>query len=119
MIPGIKCKTITKDIRFLPKTELCAGRKYIQRIDAYTYKRQGTLQNPMINQVQHQNQVNDTKIKYGKIESCVGDSGGPLWKWMGESKPKATVPHLHFFKFKQFNFANRWINRRRQFHVTT
>ena len=85
MIPGNKCKTITNDNRFLPKKELCAGKKYIERIDAYTYNHQDAL----FKQVKLKNQVNDTKINYGKIDSCVGDSGGPLWKWMGESKPKA------------------------------
>ena len=85
MIPGNKCNIFTKDIGFLPKTELCAGKKYIERIDTYTYNQQDAL----FKRVKLKNQVNDTKIKYGKIDSCVGDSGGPLWKWMGESKPKA------------------------------
>ena len=85
MIPGNKCNLFTKDIGFLPKTELCAGKKYIERIDTYTYNQQDAL----FKRVKLKNQVNDTKIKYGKIDSCVGDSGGPLWKWMGESKPKA------------------------------
>ena len=102
MIPGNKCNTFTKDIGFLPKRELCAGKKYIERIDAYTYNQQDAL----FKRVKLKNQVNDTKIKYGKIDSCVGDSGGPLWKWMGESKPKAKVPHLQFFKFIGFKIAN-------------
>ena len=94
LIPGNKCKTVTKDVGFLPRTELCAGKKYIQRIDTYTYNHQDKL----FKRVQHKNQVNDTQIKYGKIDSCVGDSGGPLWKWMGESNPKAKVPYLLFLK---------------------
>ena len=97
MIPGNKCKTVTKDIGFLPKTELCAGKKYTQRIDAYTYNHRDAL----FKQIKLKNQVNDTHIKYGKIDSCVGDSGGPLWKWMGEDNPKATVPYLHIFEFKR------------------
>ena len=96
MIPGNKCKTITNDHRFLPKKELCAGKKYIQRIDAYTYNHQDVL----FKQVKLKNQANNTQIKYGKIDSCVGDSGGPLWKWMGESKPKVKFQYLYFFKSK-------------------
>ena len=24
-------------------------------------------------------------------DACIGDSGGPLWKWMGKENPKATI----------------------------
>ena len=27
----------------------------------------------------------------GESDSCEGDSGGPLWKWMGKSKPRAVI----------------------------
>ena len=33
----------------------------------------------------------DQEVRYGKSDTCMGDSGGPLWKWMGKSNPKAII----------------------------
>jgi hypothetical protein len=93
---------------FLPKREICAAKRYIQRIDAYIHYYRGKRKKPRANlkcpfcprfrQVKSANRVKDKEIRYGNSDSCVGDSGGPLWKWMGATNPKATVTHLHFFE---------------------
>ena len=91
---------------FLPKREICAAKRYIQKIGTYIYYYKGKRKTPRANKRcpfcptfqkdKLANRVKDVEIRYGKNDSCVGDSGGPLWKWMGTSNPKATVPHLHF-----------------------
>ena len=95
---------------FLPKQEICAAKKYIQRIDSYIHYYRGRRKKPRANpkcpfcprfrQVKLANRVKDKEIRYGNSDFCVGDSGGPLWKWMGATNPKATVTHLHFFKLQ-------------------
>ena len=87
---------------FLPEREICAASKYIRRIDAYIDYNRGnqTSKNGRFHRVELTNGVNDTEVKYRKTD-CSGDSGGPLWKWMGKSNPMATVSHLHILlKFK-------------------
>ena len=94
---------------FLPNREMCAASRYIRRIDAYIHYYKGKRKKPRANpkcpfcprfrRVKLDKRVKDKEIKYGKTDSCSGDSGGPLWKWMGKTKPKATVMHLHFLEF--------------------
>jgi hypothetical protein len=106
LIPGNECKKYhTKSMGFLPSRELCAANKYIRRIDRYEYYKYLKRKKPRANQkcpfcprfrrLKLANRVKDKEIKYGETDSCSGDSGGPLWKWMGKSNQKATVPHLH------------------------
>ena len=87
---------------FLPKREICAANKYIRRIDAYIHYYRGKRKKPRANpkcpfcprfrRVKLANRVKDKEIKYGKTDSCSGDSGGPLWKWMGKVNTKANSP---------------------------
>jgi secreted trypsin-like serine protease len=30
-------------------------------------------------------------LRLSPQDACTGDSGGPLWKWMGRETPKATI----------------------------
>ena len=91
---------------FLPKLEICAARRHVQRIDAYIHYYKGKRKKPRANPKCplcprfRQVRVKDKEYRYSNSDSCVGDSGGPLWKWMGKTKPKATVTHLHFFKLQ-------------------
>ena len=82
-------------MEFLPEKEICAASKHIRRIVAYTYSKKPPKYGKF-RRVELPNGVNDTEVKYKKTD-CSGDSGGPLWKWMGKSNPMATVSHLHFF----------------------
>ena len=109
LVPAKECKKFTKDMGFLPKREICAASRYIRRIDAYIHYYRGKRKKPRANakcpycprfrRVKLEKRVKDEEIRYGKTDSCSGDSGGPLWKWMGKTNPKATVMHLHFLEF--------------------
>ena len=33
----------------------------------------------------------DRETKYGETDSCQGDSGAPLWKWIGKSRSYAVM----------------------------
>ena len=33
----------------------------------------------------------DYEVRYGETDSCTGDSGAPLWKWVGKSQPRAFI----------------------------
>ena len=97
---------MTNGMGFLPNREICAASKYIPRIDAYIlyYRSKKPRANrkcpfcPRFRQAKLANRVRDKKIRYGKTDSCVGDSGGPLWKWMGKTNPKANSPTFTFFE---------------------
>ena len=92
-------------MEFLPKREICAANKYIQRIDAYIHNHRGKRTKPRANKkcpycpkFRQVKPVIDEVIRFGTTDSCVGDSGGPLWKWMGKTNKKAKFTHLHFIK---------------------
>ena len=88
---------------FLPNREICAASKYIRRIDAYIHYFRGKRKKPRANpkcpycprfrQNKLANRAKDNEIRYGKTDSCVGDSGGPLWKWIGKSPEQKVPPH--------------------------
>ena len=98
---------------FLPKREICAANKYIRRIDAYIHYYGGKRKKPRANKncpfcpkfrrVKSEKRVRDEEIRYGKTDSCSGDSGGPLWKWMGKKSPKAQL-HIYIFKNSNSNY---------------
>ena len=100
-------------MEFLPKLEICAAKRYIQRIDTYIHYYRGKRKKPRANpkcpfcprfrQVKRANGVKDKEIRYGKTDSCVGDSGGPLWKWMGKTNPKANSPTFTFLRIQNSN----------------
>ena len=103
LIPGNKCKKMFKklgDVGFLPRRELCAAKKYIRYIDAYIYSRRREKPEasprcpfcPKFRKLKRKQEDKDQEIKYGRTGDCKGDSGGPLWKWIGKKTPKATVP---------------------------
>ena len=87
---------------YLPKKELCAGHKIYRRIDGYKYyKRASTPRKnrrcplcPKFKRVRLAKRFQEKEVKYGQTDSCTGDSGGPLWKWIGKKKPRARVIHL-------------------------
>ena len=99
LVPAKECKKFTKGMGFKPNREICAANKYIRRIDAYIHYYRGKRKKPKANkncpfcpkfrQVKPEKRVRDEEIRYGKTDSCSGDSGGPLWKWMGKKSPKA------------------------------
>jgi hypothetical protein len=104
LVPSKECKEYTKGMGFLPKLEICTTKRHVQRIDAYIHYYRGKRKKPRANPKCplcprfRQVRVKDKEYRYSNSDSCVGDSGGPLWKWMGATNPKATVTHLHFFE---------------------
>ena len=103
---------------FLPNREICAASKYILRIDAYIlyYRSKKPRANrkcpfcPRFRRAKLANRVKDKKIRYGKTDSCVGDSGGPLWKWMGKTNPKANSPTFTFLRIQNSNTKHLFLN---------
>ena len=99
LIPAKECKEYSEGLGFLPKREICAASRYTRRIDAYIHYYRGKRKKPRANRkcpfcprfrrLKLANRVKDKEIKYGKTDSCSGDSGGPLWKWMGKVNTKA------------------------------
>ena len=90
-------------MKYLPDKELCAGHKVYRRIDAYkyykNYKRPKSNRRcpycPEFRRVTVSKHRWNMEVKYGQTDSCTGDSGGPLWKWMRQNnKKKARTIHL-------------------------
>ena len=103
LVPSEECKKIQhKNVKYVPKKELCAGNRFFRRIDAYRYypKSHRPKANkycpycPEFQRVKLADRKEDTEVKYGLTDACGGDSGGPLWKWMGKKKPRARFLHL-------------------------
>ena len=96
---------------FLPSREICAARRHIQKIDAYIHYFRGKRKKPRANQKcpycprfrRVKLAKRDKEIRYGKTDFCVGDSGGPLWKWMGKTNPKADSPTFTFLRIQNSN----------------
>ena len=97
-------------MNYLPKKELCAGHKVFRRIDGYKYYKNYRTPKPNkrcpycpeFRRVKLSNRVRDMEVKYGQADSCTGDSGGPLWKWMKvNNKKKASI--IHLFSFPEIN----------------
>ena len=86
---------------FLPNREICAASKYIRRIDAYIHYYRS--KKPRFRRAKLANRLKDKKVRYGKTDACVGDSGGPLWKWMGKTNPKANSPTFTFLRIQNSN----------------
>ena len=99
---------------FLPNQEICAASRYIRKIDAYIHYYRGKRKKPRANpkcpycprfrQVKLDKRVKDEEIIYRKTDSCIGNSGGPLWKWMGRTKPKANIYIFENSNFKHLVF---------------
>ena len=104
LIPSKECaKLQAKEMDYLPTKELCAGNKFYRRIDAYKYYKNKRMPRsnrycpycPEFQRVRLSNRIWDKEIKFGQTDSCMGDSGGPLWKWMKvKKKKKARIMHL-------------------------
>jgi secreted trypsin-like serine protease len=62
--------------------ELCAGKRVYRRIDAYRRYRTKKKKHSKFVRVPIKDRKIDKQTRYGGRDSCSGDSGGPLWKWM-------------------------------------
>ena len=103
LIPSEECKKIQlKTLKYVPKKELCAGNRFYRRIDAYRYYPNSKRPKankwcpycPKFQRVKLADRKEDAKVRYGLTDACGGDSGGPLWKWMGKKKPRVRFLHL-------------------------
>ena len=113
LIPTKECKRFTEGLGFLPKREICAASRYIRRIDAYIHYYRGKREKPRASpkypycprfrQFKFDKRVKDEEIIYGKTDSCIGNSGGTLWKWMGKTNPKANSPTFTFLRIQTSN----------------
>ena len=106
LVPSGECKKIQKEaMKFIPKMELCAANKVYRLIDAYKYYPVRSRPHaspkcpycPIFQKVKRVDLVQDKEIEYGGTDSCGGDSGSPLWKWIGKKKPRARNLHLHSY----------------------
>ena len=102
LVPSKECNNLqSEDMKFFPKKELCGANKISRKIDAYKYHEGRSLPPPSENcpycpDFQRVTHFLDKDVKYGQIDSCTGDSGGPLWKWIGKKDPRARVLCLLF-----------------------
>ena len=110
LVPSEECKKIQhKNVKYVPKKELCAGNRFFRRIDAYRYYPMSIRPKankycpycPEFQRVNLADRKEDTEVKYGLTDACGGDSGGPLWKWMGKKKPRARF--IHLFSYISFS----------------
>ena len=79
-----ECKRLdTKSLQIEKNREICAGHKVFRRIDKYRFmpkRRRKKFRRMPISE-----RKRDNEVRYGQSDSCTGDSGGPLWKWMGKN----------------------------------
>ena len=106
LVPSSECEKLEEEkMKYSPRKELCAANKVYRLIYAYKYypKRSNPHASPKcpycptFQRVKHVDLVQDKEIEYGGRDSCGGDSGGPLWKWIGKKKPRARNLHLHSY----------------------
>ena len=106
LVPSSECEKLQKEkMKYSSRKELCAANKIYRLIDAYKYYPERTRPNaspkcpycPIFQRVKRVEPIQDKKIKYGMTDSCGGDSGGPLWKWIGKKKSRARTLHLHSY----------------------
>ena len=108
LVPSEECKKIQhKNVKYVPKKELCAGNRFFRRIDAYRYypKRSWPRASkkcpycPNFQRVKLTDRKRDNEVKYGLTDSCGGDSGGPLWKWIGKKNQTQRARFLHLLSW--------------------
>ena len=112
LVPSKECrKNQLKKMKYVPKKELCAGNRFFRRIDAYRYYpgRSRPRANricpycPNFQRVRLADRKEDKKVRYGLTDSCGGDSGGPLWKWIGKKNQTQRVRFLHLLLYSSFS----------------
>ena len=80
--------------------ELCAGKKFVHSTDHFWAKKKGPIVSseekqdfsfePVQNHTSHN--LTDARVtSYGGQDACTGDSGGPLWKWVGKKNPTVFI----------------------------
>ena len=77
------CKNQLKQHKIVYNTsnELCAARKFLAVIEKYRIKSESSGNYEFEKYVR-----NRIRTEYGGVDSCYGDSGGPLWKWFHSGK---------------------------------
>lgn len=64
--------------------ELCAGKKVERKKEAFLAQKDQNDQF-VFEQVKANRQLMHD-VTYGGQDACTGDSGGPLWKWIGRKR---------------------------------
>ena len=101
LVPGKECKKWLKKSGFLPGSELCAASRVIRLVARFKYypkwkriKPRASKKCPYCPKFRKiRGTEKDKKIQYGKTDTCSGDSGGPLWKWIGKQPEQKVPPH--------------------------
>jgi hypothetical protein len=89
LVPKSLCKKLAAVMNVSVAHELCEGKRLERKKEAYlAEKTKGddfafTLQRGS----RGDNATGD--VTYGGKDACTGDSGGPLWKWIGKKRPRA------------------------------
>ena len=88
---AIKRKPFSKGLIYSPNRELCAANAYRRRIDGYRYypRHKKPIASrkcpfcPKFRRIKLADRKKDKEIRYGRTDSCGGDSGGPLLDLQG------------------------------------
>lgn len=112
-----ECAIYGQAMKVVPKIELCAGLKVPNKPNLqYQVTSEGTL--VPVKQQEYEN-GNQTGFHLGGKDSCKGDSGGPLYKWVGNqavligvvSRGKGCATYNQAGIYTKISKKLRWINR--------
>ena len=92
--PKELCRELGSEFQVRVSTELCAGHRITVRQDEFLAEKAASNDAADAWKFQRGPEKRlgvNSNVTYGGRDSCTGDSGGPLWKWVGKSKTRAFI----------------------------
>ncbi|CAB4059581.1 unnamed protein product [Lepeophtheirus salmonis] len=86
LIPKEQCELLLGKNK--PDTEICAANRVFMKSTKYKALR---LKLKTIKFMEIKNVISQRTPVYGGQDACTGDSGGPLWKWIGHKHKRAFI----------------------------